>query len=378
EQTLRDIQNMLNDGNTPASWTTTVPPSATETSMQIDTEYLVGGGSYANNGQTTDNFGHTIKLPNFLTGENWLGAQRHGFMVQSDWTTPNFAGQRSSDYRGFSQWNDYFRESIKRFIQGNTDPMFTNRSKTAIYFSKGRDDGIWQAISKHPVDTLNYIESHDEETVARAVLDSKSKSAIGAVLLLTAHGIPMLYEGQEFMRNKQIQDQSKIGNNLNWQLEDTNRDMRGFVAFLVKLRKACPALRYHDDPGGSNSNFDGSTPNQTISFFTKHSSGCSSMGSGFTHVNGKQEFRILANMTGGSQNFTVETGSASWRAVAAVTGGNDNTNCGDQSSAKLRWYGGTDNNPGTNDSDGSDTQSWGATNSSWSLACYSAVVLVKQ
>ncbi|MCS6985804.1 MAG: alpha-amylase family glycosyl hydrolase, partial [Leptospiraceae bacterium] len=50
EQTLRDIQNMLNDGNTPASWTTTVPPSATETSMQIDTEYLVGGGSYANNG----------------------------------------------------------------------------------------------------------------------------------------------------------------------------------------------------------------------------------------------------------------------------------------------------------------------------------------
>jgi hypothetical protein len=86
----------------------------------------------------------------------------------------------------------------------------------------------------------------------------------------------------------------------------------------------------------------------------------------------------LANMTGGSQNFTVETGTPSWRAVAAVTGGNDNTNCSDQSAARLRWYGGTDNNPATNDSDGSDTQSWAATTSTWSVPCYSAVVLVKQ
>ena len=376
EPTLRDIQNMLNDAAQPVAWTTTVPPSATETSMVIDTEYLAGGGSYSNNDQTTDNFGNIIKLPNFMTGENWLGAERHGFMVQSDWTSPNFAGQRSSDYRGFSQWNDYFRESLKRFIQGNTDAMYTSRSKTAIYFSKGRDDGIWQAISKHPVDTLNYIESHDEETVARAVLDSKSKSAIGAVLLLTAHGIPMLYEGQEFMRNKQIQDQSKIGNNLDWQLAATNADMLGFVAFLTKLRRACPALRYADDPSGSNSNSDNTTPNQTISFFTKSSGQCNM--TGFSFVHNKTEFRILANMTGGSQNFTVETGTASWRAVAAVTGGNDNTNCGDQSAARLRWYGGTDNNPATNDSDGSDTQSWAATMSTWSVPCYSAVVLVKQ
>lgn len=383
EQTLRDIQNMINDANVPGTWTTTVPPSATETSMLIDTEYLTGGGTYSAGTPTTDNFGNTIKLPNFMTGENWLGASRHGFMVQSNWTSPNFAGQRSSDYRGFSQWNDYFRESLKRFIQGNTDSMYTNRSKTAIYFSKGRDDGIWQAVSNHPVDTLNYIESHDEETVARAVLDSKSKSAIGATLLLTAHGIPMLYEGQEFMRNKQIQDQSKIGNNLDWQLEQTNADMRGLTAFLVKLRKACPALRYSFDPdsdmdGETFSNFDGTTPNQTISFFTKHNvaNQCNMTGFGFVH--NKREFRILANMTGGAQNFTVETGGASWRAVVAVTGGNDNTNCGDQSSAKLRWYGGTDNDPGTNDSDGSDTQSWGATTSSWSVPCYSAVVLVKQ
>ncbi|GAB4428527.1 MAG: hypothetical protein OHK0011_10740 [Turneriella sp.] len=369
EQTLRDIQNMINDADEPGSWNTTVPPSATETSMRIDTEYLFGGGSYSAGSTTTDNFGNTIKLPNFMTGENWLGAERHGFMVQSDWTTPDFAGQVSSDYRGFSQWNDYFRESVKRFIQGNTDTQYTNRSKTAMYFSKSRDDGIWQAISKNPVDTLNYIESHDEETVARAVLDSKSKSGIGAIMLLTSHGIPMLYEGQEFMRNKQIQDQSKIGNNLDWQLATTNADMLAFVSTLVKIRRACPALRYASDPTNTNSNFDASTSNQTISFFAKGTacSGFSGTDAGF--INTKSEFRILANMTGTAQNFVVETGGASWRAVAAVTGGNDNTNCSDQSGAVLRYANGT----GANAISG-----WGPTTSSWSLPCYSAVVLVKQ
>lgn len=369
EETLRDIQNMLNDANVPTSWSTTVPPSATETSMLVDSEYLTGGGSYSGDTTTTDNFGNTIKLPNFMTGENWLGAERHDFMVQSDWTSPNFNSQLSSDYRGFSQWNDYFRESLKKFIQGNTDSMYTSRSKAAIYFSKSRDDGIWQAISKHPLDTLNYIESHDEETVARAVLDSKSKSAMGALLLLTAHGIPMLYEGQEFMRNKQIQDQSKIGNNLDWQLASTNADMLGFVAFLTKLRRACPALRYAQDPTNSNSNFDGTTPNQTISFFTKGSACSGFSGDSLSYINSKTEFRILANMTGTAQNFVVETGGANWRAVAAVTGGNDNTNCGDQSAAMLRWAYASGSN---------DINSWGTTNNSWSLACYSAVVLVKQ
>ncbi|HNE18619.1 MAG TPA: alpha-amylase family glycosyl hydrolase, partial [Turneriella sp.] len=371
EQTLRDIQNMINDAAQPGAWTTTVPPSATQTSMLIDSEFLRSSATetVTVDGNTRDNFNNIIKLPNFMTGENWLGAQRHGFMVQSTWTTPNFASQLSTDYRGFSQWNDYFRESIKRFIQGNTDATVTNRSKAAIYFSKGRDDGVWQGVSNNPLDTLNYIESHDEESVARAVLDSKSKSAIGSLLLLTAHGIPMLYEGQEFMRNKQIQDQSKIGNNLDWQLAATNADMLGFVSFLTKLRRACPALRYASDPGNSNSNVDGATPNQTISYFTKGGACSGFSGDSSTYINTKSEFRILANMTGGAQAFTVETGGANWRAVAAVSGGNDNTNCGDQSAATLRWsYASGSNN----------INSWGTTNSSWSVPCYSAVILVKQ
>jgi|GEM_PF-4855052 len=371
EGALRDIQNMVNDAAVPGAWTTTTPPSATETSLVMDSEFLRSAAveAYAADGNTRDNFNNVIKLPNFMTGENWLGAQRHAFMVQSGWTSPNFAGQRAADYRGFSQWNDYFRESVKKFIQGNTDAQYTSRSKTAMYFSKSRDDGVWQGISNHPVDTLNYIESHDEETVARAVLDSKSKAAIGGVLLLTAHGIPMLYEGQEFMRNRQIQDQSKTSNNLDWQQATSNADVLAFIATLVKLRKACPALRYGSDPTNSNSNFDTTTPNQTISLFTKGTACSGFTGADAGFINTKSEFRILANMTGAAQNFVVETGGASWRAVAASTGGNDNTNCSDQSGAVLRWANGTGSNL---------ISGWGATTTNWSLPCFSTVVLVKQ
>ena len=129
------------------------------------------------------------------------------------------------------------------------------------------------------------------------------------------------------------------------------------------------SLRYASDPGNSNSNLDGATPNQTISYFTKGGACSGFSGDSSTYINTKSEFRILANMTGWAQAFTVETGGANWRAVAAVSGGNDNTNCGDQSAATLRWsYASGSNN----------INSWGTTNSSWSVPCYSAVILVKQ
>ena len=66
--------------------------------------------------------------------------------------------------------------------------------------------------------------------------------------------------GREFMRNKQIPGQSKIGNNLDWQLAATNADMLGFVSFPDQS-SAVPAPHFcvtRSDPG-NNSNLDGAT-----------------------------------------------------------------------------------------------------------------------
>ena len=49
---------MLNDAAQPGAWTTTTPPSATETSMVIDSEFLRSSAaeSYTVDGNTRDNF----------------------------------------------------------------------------------------------------------------------------------------------------------------------------------------------------------------------------------------------------------------------------------------------------------------------------------
>ncbi|RME88237.1 MAG: hypothetical protein D6767_10500 [Candidatus Hydrogenedentota bacterium] len=319
----------------------------------------------------TDSLGNTIKPPNFLTGENWLGATRHSFMVQSGTndtlgsTGIDFTAQVTGDYPGFSQWNDYFRESVKAFVQGNSDPMYTSRTKTAMYFSKNRDDGIWQAISKNPVDTLNYIESHDEETIFHAVLGNEFKAALGMLTLLVSHGIPMIQQGQEFFRDKGKQDQSYSGNVIKWGGLSSNKKMFYLTKYLIDMRKSCAAFQYAADPTVTNSNFDSSTVNQTYSFFTK---GTACSGSSTTQLNGRTEFRVLANMTNTTQTFTVETGGSRWCAFVHIADA-DGTESSPQANFSVI-------SPPSN-SGLTDIASWGYTTSTWALNAYSAVILSK-
>lgn len=79
-----------------------------------------------------------------------------------------------------------------------------------------RHDGDGYQDNAQPV---NYIESHDEERVVRDVLANPAideagatrKSMLGAALLFTAQGVPMLYSGQEFgARAPKTVDESKL------------------------------------------------------------------------------------------------------------------------------------------------------------------------
>jgi len=53
---------------------------------------------------------------------------------------------------------------------------------------------------------VNYLESHDEERIVHEVMTNRAideplalrKSMLGAIVLFTAQGVPMLYHGQEF------------------------------------------------------------------------------------------------------------------------------------------------------------------------------------
>lgn len=343
QSTLRDIQDMING------------------SASSSTTMSVTGGS-----TTTDNFGNSILLPNVMTAENWLGADRHSFMVQSDWTSPNFAAQISADYRGFMQWNDYYRESVKAFINGDTTAEVSNRTKDAVFFSKGRSDGVPNVTPKNPIDTVNYIESHDEATVANAVQGSKAKAALGALILLTSHGVPMLYEGQEFMHNKAIQDQSLEGNLLDWSLKNSNEDFYKFMSFLIKLRKGCPRFHAASDPASYSGH--NSVGNQMYNLYINETNDACSSSVAPTANN--TYWAILVNASASYQSMSI-TGSG-WKAIVAVNG-----KCGDDYGADLFWYGGDDNDPATSTSDANEINGWGTGADSWGLNCRSAVILAK-
>ncbi len=97
---------------------------------------------------------------------------------------------------------------------------------------------------------INYLENHDQERIAFEVRSNpaldidhavNAKSKLGAMVLFTAKGVPMLYAGQEFGTHA---PKTVDTNKLQWErLEDgTWADLRNWYASLAALRTRNPAL----------------------------------------------------------------------------------------------------------------------------------------
>ena len=98
---------------------------------------------------------------------------------------------------------------------------------------------------------INYLENHDQERIAFEIRTNpaldidqavNAKSKLGALLLFTAAGVPMVYAGQEFgMQTPKTIDANK----LQWErLSDpTWTDLRNWYASMCQLRASNPALR---------------------------------------------------------------------------------------------------------------------------------------
>lgn len=98
---------------------------------------------------------------------------------------------------------------------------------------------------------INYLENHDQERIAFEIrsnpaLDNdqavNAKSKLGALVLFTAAGVPMLYAGQEFGAGA---PKTVDVNKLQWErLDDpTWRELRDFYASLAWLRAQNRALQ---------------------------------------------------------------------------------------------------------------------------------------
>jgi 1,4-alpha-glucan branching enzyme len=111
-----------------------------------------------------------------------------------------------------------------------------------IYYTK---DHGWAAS---PVETVNYLESHDEDTLAYLFNiagyntgTQKAKTRLGAVMLATSLGNPMLWMGQEFLRAREGQNIDELP--LDWSLLGSNGDVHNYYAGVFRLRRDNKALR---------------------------------------------------------------------------------------------------------------------------------------
>ncbi len=129
---------------------------------------------------------------------------------------------------GWSSWNDGYRDFVRDYVRGNGAPARME------YFLRGSP---WY-FAKWPAQTVNYTESHDDRTWIDMITENsqhdgrmptgndRRRTHLMAALLFMSLGIPMLSEGQDFLR-------SKHGVNNTYQRGDLNAlDYRRLYRYL--------------------------------------------------------------------------------------------------------------------------------------------------
>ncbi len=134
-----------------------------------------------------------------------------------------------------SQWDAGFVHPIRDVI---TQPDDNSRCMAKIY------GALVHSYNRDAIQRVIYTESHDEVANGKArvpaEIDSadstnwyaQKRSTLGAALVFTAAGIPMLFQGQEFLQGGWFQDTEEI----DWQNRKTFRGILWLYADLIRLR----------------------------------------------------------------------------------------------------------------------------------------------
>lgn len=114
-----------------------------------------------------------------------------------------------------------------------------------------------------PTNVINYLATHDREHVFRELGDrgifneaALGRAKLGAVLLMTAMGVPMLWMGEEFGEHKRKSEKVTQPKKIAWPLleRNLNRDLFEYYKKLIALRKQNAALQsnniefFHENP----------------------------------------------------------------------------------------------------------------------------------
>ncbi len=146
-------------------------------------------------------------------------------------------------------WHDFFKHTIGDYLC--TGECNLEAIKDVLDARRKGFQGMTNVV--------NYLNNHDHDRLLhqlgeRGILDAEAfrRDKLGAAMLMTAFGIPMLWMGQEFGESKaKTIEQNKI----NWNLlaNPDNRELFDYYKKLIALRKDHAALRsdklafFHED-----------------------------------------------------------------------------------------------------------------------------------
>ncbi len=134
-----------------------------------------------------------------------------------------------------SQWDAGFVHPVRAAV---ATPDDAQRSMQAVR------DAICHRYNIDSFERVIYSESHDEVANGKARVPSevdsdspenwfaKKRSTLAAALVFTSPGIPMLFQGQEFLQSGWFQDTVP----LDWDLTDAHEGLVGLYCDLIRLR----------------------------------------------------------------------------------------------------------------------------------------------
>jgi len=223
-------------------------------------------------------------------------------LIAEDWSS-NRAELKNTTV---ARWNDYVREDVKDFISNGKKK---NSVLDRVRWSKNK------TFYAGPMESVNYVESHDEETIANRLKSDGwdeteiiNRAKMAGIILFTSQGIPMILEGQEAMRDKQVQLQDYESNVIDWELVNKNSDFVEFYKKLITLRSENPVLRLAKD--------------QPDSFYkllkTKNSHAAGYVLNADSSIKGESKFVVLLNPSTKVAQFNLPDGK--WKVITDATG----------------------------------------------------------
>lgn len=151
-------------------------------------------------------------------------------------------------------WHESFRYFLKDALLGESVEL--EKLKEAL---DARKQGYAKSIN-----VLNYLATHDRNHLLVELGDrgifgqnAAQRVKLGAILQMTAFGIPLIWMGDEFGQNTHKTQTTSEPNPLKWSLleQEYNRDLFNFYQRIISLRKETPALAteniefFHENEG---------------------------------------------------------------------------------------------------------------------------------